>query len=394
VHNRITDLSSISTLSTLQFLDVSNNNIGHLNLTTFAELKNLLTLSLGYTNISNLEYGTFSHHPKLTRLDISYNSLGQIDLNMFTSLTSLEKLFLDGNDLTEIAYDDIKHSLPKLTEISLSDNNWNCSYLTAVMKKLNSVQVEIKIDATKFVSNTTNQKGIACNNTKAVHWKTPVIRFDPATAGAINSTEILEMTRNIDKLIASFNTTEITDDLRNDIKQLQEKLQFLEKNLNEQGMTIVKTQLQVATANSTVQSQTLSDIHSIVEQLNNLTLQRQQLNNDILSQKMYELNFNVDRNAKSVERLEAMLKLANIDNGNNNNYKNYQQFNSNAGALTNAQTGNGAGQMSIWTVLLVVAMAIAMVFVGFQAMTYLKRQRRRAMAFSNRTSTVTLEQSI
>jgi hypothetical protein len=196
--------------------------------------------------------------------------------------------------------------------------------------------------------------------------------------------------------IHSFNTTEITDDLRNDIKQLQEKLQFLEKNLNEQGMTIVKTQLQVATTNSTVQSQTLSDIHSIVEQLSNLTLQRQQLNN-VISQKMCELNFNVDRNAKSVERLEAMLKLANIDNGNNNNNcKNYQQFHSNAGTLTNAKTGNGAGQISLWTVLLVVAvaMAIAIVIGGFQVITYLRRRRRRAMAFSNRTSTVTMEQSI
>jgi hypothetical protein len=233
-------------------------------------------------------------------------------LNMFTSLTSLEKLFLDGNDLTEIAYDDIKHSLPKLTEISLSDNNWNCSYLTAVIRKMNSVQVKIKIDATKFVSNTTNQKGIACNNAKAVHWKT------------------------------------------------------------------------------------LNDIHSIGEQLNKLTLQRQQLNN-VLSQKMCELNFNVDRNAKSVERLEAMLKLANIDNGNNNNNcKNYQQFHSNDGTLTNAKTGNGAGQISVWTVLLVVAvaMAIAIVIGGFQAITYLRRRRRRAMAFSNRTSTVTMEQSI
>jgi Leucine rich repeat len=291
-----------------------------------------------------LEYGTFSHHPNLTDLDIAYNSLKRIDLNIFVTLTSLQNLALDGNDLTEIAYEDIKHTLLNLKSVSLSDNNWNCTYLTAMIRKMTSDGVEIKIDPAKFVRNSTNQKGIACRDTNTVHQE-PVLKFDAATV----STQIQEA---IDKLTASINTTSSSS------TQHHDRLEYLEKNL----------------ANLTQMNQNqliFGSIHTLIDQLNNLTLQRQQFQGDMLSQKIYELNFNLDRTVKDVKRLEDMIKAK--DN----------------------QGSSEPGSMVMINCVAILITIIISLYCGFKVMVYcMGRQKRRVSSFSNRFSTVTLEQSI
>jgi Leucine rich repeat len=344
---------------------------------------------LKYTNITNLEYGTFSHLPDLTNLDISYNSLKKIDLNIFTSLTSLEKLALDGNDLTEISYEDIKHTFPKLKSISLSENNWNCTYLTTMIKKMTSGGVEIKIDPAKFVRNSTNQKGIACRDTKneeLKHWRAPLLKFD-ATVDGFNATAYTEeMSKTIDKLIASINTTDV-ESLKEQVSQLKGRLEYLEKKLTDQEMNLVKTQLQISTANSTQQTQSLGHIHTLIDQLNNLTLQRQQLNNDVLSQKIYELNYNMDRNVKNLERLEAMVKAKDSSVDVENSFRVRQA------ALNDVKSEQSS--MVVVNVVAILIMIIVVMYCGFKVMIYYKsRQKRRLSAFSNGTSMGTLEHSI
>jgi Leucine rich repeat len=301
-----------------------------------------------------LEYGTFSHHPNLTDLDIAYNSLKRIDLNIFVTLTSLQNLALDGNDLTEIAYEDIKHTLPNLKSVSLSDNNWNCTYLTAMIRKMTSDGVEIKIDPAKIVRNSTNQKGIACRDTNTAHQE-PVLRFDATTV----STQIQEA---IDKLIASINTTSSSS------TQHQDQLENLEKKL----------------ANLTQLNQNqliLGSIHTLIDQLNNLTLQRQQFQGDMLSQKIYELNFNLDRTVKDVKRLEDMIKAK--DNISDVNIAKYNQGSPDPGSMV---VING--------VAILITIIISL-YCGFKVSVYcLGRQKRRVSSFSKRFSTVTLEQSI
>jgi hypothetical protein len=92
-------LDQVMKLENITYLDLSHNNIGPLNVSTFAKLKNLQALFLKDTNISQIVFGTFSHQNQLKTFDISDNNLGYFDMNMIFSMSSLLSLDISGNDL-------------------------------------------------------------------------------------------------------------------------------------------------------------------------------------------------------------------------------------------------------------------------------------------------------
>lgn len=181
--NKLIDLVNITTLQNLEILDLSFNNITQINISSFAMLKQLRKLNLEFTNISadSLNYGTFTHFPELTHLDISYNSLKEIDFNIFSSLQLLTHLKFDGNNLTELhCYDTIKKIYPKLILISLTDNDWNCTYLTKMIRELKQQNLIVYVFSLARAVNVSNVEGIACHNnkTKHVYWNKAVLHTD------------------------------------------------------------------------------------------------------------------------------------------------------------------------------------------------------------------------
>lgn len=137
-----------------------------------------MKLNLEFTNITaeSLTYGTFSHNLNLTQLDLSYNQLRHIDFGVFPSLTQLTHLKIDGNNLTEIPYESLKAHFPKLMLIGITDNDWNCTYLSSMVKKLKQLNFIVFVFANQRVYDDTNFDGIRCvkNNTKSVGWVRPI----------------------------------------------------------------------------------------------------------------------------------------------------------------------------------------------------------------------------
>jgi Leucine-rich repeat (LRR) protein len=199
--NNIKSLINITKITSVGTLDLSFNNIGPLNLTSFSQLQNLITLNLEATNISNVQYGTFSHQAKMKNLDISYNNLTTLDFHMFSAMIEMENLYINGNNLTEFDYEDLSSFFSNLTFIGLSDNQFNCTYLTRAVKKLKSLNVQIYIDPNNVITNATNVMGIECwspETGRQMHLHTPQQHIV-----TVNSSSSKDMDDDMDDVYAS-----------------------------------------------------------------------------------------------------------------------------------------------------------------------------------------------
>lgn len=166
--NNLTDIRNLTNLTNLTVLDLSFNNISSINENSFSLLQNLEQLILANTNLSPFHFSTFSHQKLLKKFDISYNNLNVIDFDDFISMQKLEELYIDGNDLKEIKYDEINNNFPEIKIIGLSNNNWNCSYLTKMRKNIFLNKIQIHIDPVIYERNTTNIGGISCSDDKDI----------------------------------------------------------------------------------------------------------------------------------------------------------------------------------------------------------------------------------
>lgn len=177
--NAITDISGFAVLTKLEILDLSCNPLGTLNVSSFARMNALVKINLELTNITqkSLTFGTFAHNTNLTHLDLSYNQLQRIAFPVFTSLGQLTHLKIDGNNLTEMPYESIKTNFPKLSLISLVDNDWSCFYLSAMLKHLRSLNMIVHVNVKFRVYDETNVDGIRCHNNKSEHtyWSKAVL---------------------------------------------------------------------------------------------------------------------------------------------------------------------------------------------------------------------------
>lgn len=163
--NNLTNITGIfEHLNSLETLDLSYNFVGKLNISTFAKLTNLEHLNLGHTNLSNINFGTFFHQKELKSLDISYNNLNKMNFDVFLPyLKNLESLVLDGNNLTEM--EGLTHSMfPQLSVLSISNNNFNCTYLAKLLRTLKWDELGLSIDESLVHTNETHINGIACDH--------------------------------------------------------------------------------------------------------------------------------------------------------------------------------------------------------------------------------------
>lgn len=137
------------------WLDVSQNFIGKIDVTTFQKFINLQYLNLSNTNLSNFGFSTFYHQTKLLSLDLSFNHLGSIDFTLFAAnFHYLNELHLEGNDLKEIGIR--MPFFPQLTKLAISKNLLSCHYV------INFLHLWEHVNFIANPSNQTNIKGIDC----------------------------------------------------------------------------------------------------------------------------------------------------------------------------------------------------------------------------------------
>lgn len=243
--NCISDISNFTRLDKLEILDLSYNPVGELKISSFARMNDLVKLNLENTKIEpkSLTFGTFAHNMNLTHLDISYNQLQKIDFNIFTSLSQLSHLKIDGNNLTGIPYDNIRATFPKLSLISLVDNDWNCSYLTKMIKKLREINVIVYVFTKLRVLEEMNVDGIRChqNTTDHVYWKKPILHLDD---------------NEIDERVSenpSMNLKPKSPVLQTDLIKVWDRISELQLSLAEVRKGFINEQLQMSSSQQTPQ---------------------------------------------------------------------------------------------------------------------------------------------
>jgi Leucine-rich repeat (LRR) protein len=165
--NNFSSLKSIADMKNMKSLDLSFNNLGLLNVSTFLDMPQLQILNLQSTNLAEIGFGLFTHQTSLEQLDLSYNRLGGLELVKLMPLKALTTLFVEGNNFTAIDFKNIKTILPNLTLFGFSDNPWSCAYLSTLITSLHRDNIEIFHLVTEKMKS--NVDGIACTESEKVN---------------------------------------------------------------------------------------------------------------------------------------------------------------------------------------------------------------------------------
>uniref|UniRef100_A0A1Q3FZA4 Membrane glycoprotein lig-1 n=2 Tax=Culex tarsalis TaxID=7177 RepID=A0A1Q3FZA4_CULTA len=319
--NNLTSLDSISQITAVEIMDLSHNALGPLKLTSFSKLTKLIDLNLEDTNISNLQHGTFSQLSALKRLDISYNKLNRIDVDIFTSSHYLEELFIDGNRLKEFNYQEIHKIFPKMKKVSIADNNWNCTFLTKMIRSLNTEKIVVGgFKSESLIADKTNVKGIYCtDDTNPVsEWNSTLQHLDKYLNNSepiIDTSEIKQIMQNAIDDIGKFNEQKMalantSEKLEGEIMDLKRKLMSLENDLIQVKQSILDVKL-AQLPNATNETYVSSDLKRMMVELNDLTVAKFNLTSQMLEQKIYAQSFKIDKFMDKInENADKLLMLS------------------------------------------------------------------------------------
>lgn len=160
-NNNLNDLSCIAKMRRLELLYLGQNKIRTIERQTFNNLINLVILSLENNEIEFLDSGLFDQQLSLRTLIISNNRLRKFNSNIFPIINVVDTIHINGNHLTAITYENIKQTLPHLNIVDLSDNDWHCTYLAAILQVMEKEQIKC-LKTTDLNINIVNVKGIKC----------------------------------------------------------------------------------------------------------------------------------------------------------------------------------------------------------------------------------------
>jgi Leucine-rich repeat (LRR) protein len=132
-------------------INANQNNLR--NLLCIKSMVNLTNLDVSRNKISKLNKKPFTRLTKLWYLNINGNPKRIFPTNMFTSLQTLITLRVDGLRNYQI----VKKVLPKLIQIKINTDNWNCSHAEKVAEFLEKQR--IKYDS---IDRYTNFKRFKC----------------------------------------------------------------------------------------------------------------------------------------------------------------------------------------------------------------------------------------
>lgn len=161
-NNMINRVGCIADMAKLENLDLSVNKLLPLNGNEFDKMEKLVSIELANTTISTIKPSTFVKQKNLQRINLANNDMETFDLNGLSLNKELTHLNVEGNNLIQLYLSNVKIMYPNLTELSIARNNWECAYLTEVIKeaKLKSINIPVK----NPVYNESNVDGIACSN--------------------------------------------------------------------------------------------------------------------------------------------------------------------------------------------------------------------------------------
>lgn len=340
-------LDQVKDMKSLIKLDLSDILIGPLPIDSLANLLSLEELSLKNSGISNINFGTFSHQKNLTRLDISSNNLKSLNLHMFTSLNNLISIDISGNSLSVLNnMDNIKGTFPQLKEISIHDNNWNCSYLAILVNTFNINKINVQLPSTS-VTNTSHISGIGCTEESNVK-----IDSLPDNGNEIND--------KLNELINKFNQENLID-VKREIEALKAEIYKTKNDLLEIKSESIKNKF--SNLNSTSSVTINSDIRFLVEHFNNMTIEKQILSTKMLSQQIDKLHFEIEK--VRAEKYEVKTSIA-------SGLKESQQSHN-----------NDNSNLKFVEIMLVIILTCFFIFAVFKSLRYFKSNHSRSSRMMN-----------
>uniref|UniRef100_A0A182NVR4 Leucine rich immune protein (TM) n=1 Tax=Anopheles dirus TaxID=7168 RepID=A0A182NVR4_9DIPT len=309
--NSIASLESIGQLQSLKHLDLSNNQMRPLNLTSFTKLTNLERLELRRTSISNLRHGTFAQQKSLKWLDISYNKLEQFDFDILNFSTNLEKIFLDGNRLKSIEFAQLKRTFPSLNQIGVEDNNWNCSHLIKLVRYCNDSSIDL-FKLTSVIRYQTNVEGIYCyddRDSQAIAINTQQqMEIKPYLSNTSTHDGLQAMQTSVpDALPAnqSFRLDGALYDLMKNMSTLQKDLSGLRQSMFEMRLALLSNRTNASADAVNV------ELRRIIETANNLTLDKHELEFKIYQQTLkVEMALNIAKEGRQGNHSGVGIELA------------------------------------------------------------------------------------
>lgn len=129
-HMKTLNFNLLSNLNLVE-LNLSDNQIHHIEIGTFSDQINLKKLNLSFNCIHEIKPGMLSDLISLEELNLSHNKLLCINESLFNKLIQLKNLNLSYNLIFEIKNSNF-NDLANLRELSLEDNNAvfdSCSFL-------------------------------------------------------------------------------------------------------------------------------------------------------------------------------------------------------------------------------------------------------------------------
>ncbi|XP_062553848.1 uncharacterized protein LOC134219162 [Armigeres subalbatus] len=402
--NNLTSMNGIDQISSLTILDLSHNKIGALNLTSFADLKNLVDLNLEDTAINNLQHGTFSQLIVLKRLDISYNKLSRIDFDIFTSSREMEDIFIDGNRLKDVNFLEINTIFPNLKTISIADNNWNCTFLTRMIRGLNTLNITVGgSKSEKLVSDKTNVKGIYCSDSTnpLAEWNVTVKHLDKYLNESVpipDSSEIRQIMQNAIDDISKFSDqreaiANKSNHIEAEIFDLTKKLMSFENDIYQVKKSILDVKIAQLTNATNVTSQVSNDLRKMMQELNDLTLSKLKQTKEELEFKLYQQSFKNDKLEEKISDTTGKLQTLSkqIDQNRASTFLSHNTMELRAPSTSGDTASSGTGSVQIMMVMaliLLIALLTMAVLAAYRNRLPFSRKRGERYGTSNTLATI------
>ncbi|XP_058461471.1 oligodendrocyte-myelin glycoprotein-like [Malaya genurostris] len=142
-HNRLQAIDFLKGLNKIRDLDLSNNYLEKIDLSSFDAIKDLTSLKLAHNRIRTVTtFANLLHLPRLTTLTLNNNQLSILDASQW-QFNVLQDLLLSNNRLSYISMCEIQNSFPRLQSLYLDGNNWECSFLNSTVSQLHQYEVKL-----------------------------------------------------------------------------------------------------------------------------------------------------------------------------------------------------------------------------------------------------------
>lgn len=148
----------------LKHLNLSNNPIGNLEIGIFAYLTQLEILSLKRTELTSIQMGAFLQQHKLVSLDLSENHLKTVDFELLWPIFyDLRSFYLNQNELTDLT--GFQNAIfPQLTLLDIRDNQFNCSYLRRFIQRVDWSKLHLPTNLQSINIYEPSIRGVNCRN--------------------------------------------------------------------------------------------------------------------------------------------------------------------------------------------------------------------------------------